>query len=322
MAPRPLRVINHHNPMQPYRVDYQPQLLEEAVLLAMRSHEDEPLFRWERDQIYVRFETEEREAAFQQLHLSWFDILRMGEPLQECFETWPLLREATQRCLIMKARTPKEAGAELYAAAEGFTAGNDAAPTLLIQLTPGLLHQPAALLAFLRHELLHVVDMLDPHFDYTPDFPTSYAGPAYDHLLRGRYAVLWDVIVEGRMLQHGWVPLSAREKQFSSFKRAFQGSEEKLAESFAHFFDRNSHTHHELVEFAQHPEKWLGREKPESSSRGRCAICHFPTFRLASASMLAQEVQARIQQDYPAWNATQLVCQQCADLYESRVDMA
>lgn len=308
--------FNPYMLMQPYRIDYQPQLIEEAVLLAMRGHEDERLFRRERDQIYERFEAEAREAAFQQVHRSWFEILKLQQPLVECFETWPILREASSRCMVMKARAPKEAGAELYRD----SAHANAEQIILIQITPALLTQPSASLAFLRHELLHVVDMLDPHFTYVPDLPKSNAGPAHDQLLQNRYAVLWDIIIDGRLHQRGWLPSSAREKHFANFKRAFLGEEEKLAHSFANFFDHNSHTHYELLAFAQHSERWLqANAVSTASSSSRCALCHFPTFHLLSAEELREEVKREIQTFFPAWHESQPICRQCVDLYEARL---
>jgi hypothetical protein len=194
--------------------------------------------------------------------------------------------------------------------------------TIVVQLTTELLSQSRLFLEFLRHEFLHIVDMLDPHFGYEPNFPQSGAGPAYDHFLQSRYGVLWDVTIDGRLHQRGWLPAAAREKHCANFKRAFQGADEKLAKSFAYFFDQNSHTHRELIEFAQHPEKWLTRETPITSSKGRCAICHFPTFQLLDSSELRADLVSKIQEHFPVWNGTEPVCQQCVDLYEAKFYMA
>jgi hypothetical protein len=130
--------------------------------------------------------------------------------------------------------------------------------------------------------------------------------------------VLWDIIIDGRLHQSGWLPASVREKHFANFKRTFQGSEEKLTQAFSYFFGQNSHTHHELVEFAQHPEKWLAGEKAETSSKGRCALCHFPTFQLIDPSELRAELIVKIQAYHLVWNGIAFICQQCADLYEAR----
>lgn len=302
-----------------YRIEFQPQLLEEAVLRAIGGHPDEKIFLGERDRLYENAPSADREKAFQHLHEKWFQRLGLANPLRQVLASWPILTEAASRCLLIKARSKKNLGVELYLAPEASGLTVRDRRTIVVQLTPELFSQAQSFLEFLRHEFLHVADMLDPDFGYEPDFPKTDAGPAYDHLLQSRYSVLWDITIDGRLQRQGWLPPAAREKHFALFKRAFQGAEEKLPEAFAFFFDHDSRTHRELMEFAQQPEKWLGGEKPESPCKGRCAICHFPTFQLIDSSKLRAELVNKIQEHFPAWDGTAPVCQQCVDLYEARV---
>lgn len=302
-----------------FHIEFQPQLLEEAILCAIAHHPDANEFWRERDRLYETPERDNRETAFQNLHEKWFQRLGLGNPLRQVLALWPILTEATGRCLLIKAHSKKSLGAELYLAPEASEPNARKRRTIVVQLTPEILSQPQLFLEFLRHEFLHLVDMLDPHFGYERDFPKSEAGPAYDHFLQSRYGVLWDVTIDGRLHQRGWLPRTAREKHFANFKRVFQGTEEKLAKVFAHFFDQNSHTHRELVEFAQHPEKWLAGETAETFSKGRCAICRFPTFQLIDSGTLRADLVSKIQEHFPAWNGADPVCRQCVDLYEARV---
>ena len=316
----PVYAVKNSNDMNPdFRIEFQPQLIEEAAARVMADHAEASLFWQAREQLYENTDGEAREAAFRNFYESWFNHLGLIAPLRQVFELWPILTTATSRCLLIRARAKKQLGAELYITAEEPGMNARERRTIVVQLTPELLAQPQLFLEFLRHEFLHLVDMLNPHFGYEPNFPKSDAGPAYDHFLQGRYGVLWDVTIDGRLCQRGWLPPTAREKHFVNFKRAFQGTDEKLAQTFAQFFDQNSHTHHELVEFARHPEKWLAGETVEISSKGRCAICHFPTFQLIDPSELAADLIAKIQEHYPDWNTTQLICQQCSDLYAARI---
>jgi hypothetical protein len=302
-----------------YRIEFQPQLLEEAVLRAIIRHPDERAFWRERNRLYENKESDDQEKAFQNLHEKWFQRLGLAKPLRQVLALWPILTEATNCCLLINARSKKNLGVELYLAPEASGLNMRERRTIVVQLTPELLAQSEAFLEFLRHEFLHIVDMLDPHFGYEPDFPKTDAGPAYDHFLQGRYGVLWDMTIDGRLQRQGWLPPAAREKHFALFKRAFQGSEEKLSEVFSLFYDQNSHTHRELMEFAQHPEKWLGGETAMVSSKGRCAICQFPTFQLLDSNKLRADLVSKIQENFPTWNGTGSVCQQCVDLYEMRV---
>ncbi|MBV6504758.1 MAG: hypothetical protein ILNGONEN_00310 [Syntrophorhabdaceae bacterium] len=301
-----------------YHIEFQPHLVEEAVVRAMANHPEARSFWREREQLYEKTDGEAREAAFRDFYESWFNRLSLLTPLQHVFELWPILTNATSRCLLILARAKKHLGAELYMTTAATSLQERDRRTIVVQLTPELLSQSRPFLEFLRHEFLHLVDMLDPHFGYEPNFPKSDAGPAYDHFLQGRYGVLWDITIDGRLYQSGWLPSAVREKHFANFKRTFQGAAEKLEKVFAHFFDQNSHTHHELVELARHPEKWLAGEMAETSSKGRCAICHFPTFRLLDSSALRADLVGKIQAYFPPWNGTEPICQQCVDLYEAR----
>jgi hypothetical protein len=302
-----------------FHIEFQPQLIEDAVARVMADHSTASRFWQEREQLYENTDGEAREAAFRNFYESWFNRLGLIAPLRQIFELWPILTAATSRCLLIRARAKKHLGAELYITAEEPGMNARERRTIVAQLTPELIAQPQLFLEFLRHEFLHIVDMLDPHFGYEPNFPKSDAGPAYDHFLQGRYGVLWDVTIDGRLHQRGWLPPAAREKHFAHFKRAFQGRDEKLAQTFAQFFDQNSHTHRELVEFARHPEKWLAGETAETSSKGRCAICHFPTFQLIESSVLRAGLVTKIQEHHTAWNGKEPICRQCVDLYEARV---
>lgn len=302
-----------------YCIEFQPQLLEDAVLRAIIHHPEERDFWWERDRLYENNESEDREKAFQHLHEKWLQRLGLANPLRQVLALWPILTEATNRCLLIKARSKKNLGAELYFTPTASGASVRERRTIVVQLTPELLAQSETFVEFLRHEFLHIVDMLDPHFGYEPNFPKTAAGPAYDHFLQGRYSVLWDMTIDGRLQRQGWLSPAAREQHFSLFKRAFQGSEEKLSEAFSFFFDHNSHTHRELMEFAQHPEKWLGGERATVSFKGRCALCHFPTFQLINPSELPADLAGKIQEHFSGWNGAEPICQQCVDLYEARV---
>lgn len=305
-----------------FRIEFQPQLHEDAVLRAITRHPEEKLFWRERNRLYELGESEGREQAFQRLHEQWFQRLGLANPLRQVIDFWPILTEATSRCLLLKARSHKSLGAELYLAPAPSEAEMRARRTIVVQLTPELLARSDALLQFLRHEFLHLVDMLDPQFGYTPDFPKTEDGPAHDHFLQSRYRVLWDITIDGRLQRQAWLPPGTRAHHFALFKRAFPGEETKLAETFAFFYDQDSHTHRELVEFAQHPENWLVTET-EIPSKGRCAICRFPTFHLIDpATGLPVYVAAIIQANFPGWNLHQPICRQCADLYETKFHAA
>ena len=302
----------------PFCFEMQPALIEDAVLRAISAHPQEQEFRKQRDRIYSENDDDKREQSFQRLHERWFEILGLGKPLHQVFEQWPLLKVSTRRCLLMKAQSRGEAGAELYIdpAAQGTTERDNR--TVIIQLTAEMLCSPQSLLRFLRHEMLHIVDMLDPSFGYEPTLPRSGLGPAYDHLLQQRYAVLWDITIDGRLHKNGWLPESVRDRHFAMFKRTFQGRDADWERVFSHFFDMEGHTHQELMSFAREPDERLGGATPRMSGAGRCSLCHFPSYQLIDSARYPTEMMIAIQKDYPTWRPTDPICQQCLDLYAAR----
>jgi hypothetical protein len=306
-----------------YRIEYQPRLIEEAVLRAIVGRADKRLFRKERDGVYGLADADEREEAFQKLHLQWFARLRLAAPLEEALACWPILKNETDKCLLTKAQSQKEIGADL------FVAQTPLQRMIVIRLTAELLTQPHELLPFLRHELMHIVDMLDPDFAYEPELPAcagrpkSAIGPTYDRLLRDRYRVLWDITIDGRLVQKGWLESNVKNRHWLNFQRTFSGPPSDLETIFSFFFNNQRPAHADLVSFAQSPESWFVNSTAARPCKGLCSICNFPAFQFVNPKTdLSQFTCDQIQKEIPDWQPDQPVCRQCADLYESRVLIA
>jgi hypothetical protein len=174
------------------------------------------------------------------------------------------------------------------------------------------------LLAFLRHELFHIADMLDPAFSYEPVLPAGDAGPTYDALLRERYRALWDTTINGRMHARGWLPDSERNRQLSEFALSFP----MLGDATSRIFDlfaQEPHSHPELVAFAQNPRMMLDHAVTAIQPGSRCALCGFPTYTFESCpERLDQAAMGEILKDFPQWRPADGLCKQCAELYRAR----
>lgn len=281
-----------------FRVEYDPHLVEEAVLRAVAGRPEEGTFRQGRDSLYGREDPDQREAAFRAFHGEWFLRLDLCRPLEQALAERPAIARGTQCCAVVRARSRKEEGAELFVSpdpAEGRAIG--------LQLRPESFLDPAFLLGLLRHELLHIADMLDPGFGYEPALPVAEEGLAR-RLAQDRYQALWDACIDGRLVQEGRAPGIVRQRRLQDFARVFPalGKEE-----FARFFDQPFHTHAELLDRALRPG--AGRE-------GRCPLCRLPTQVFEPRPEgLPPQVLARLRGDFSAWDPGQGLCRQCADLY-------
>jgi len=301
-----------------YRLDYHPLLIEEAVLIAVSGHPEEVHFRGERDRLYEMPQGQERECAFHDLHQNWFDRLGLSRPLREAFATWLILMESTSRVVLVKSRSKKDEGAELYQATEKSPGIERERRTILIRLRPEMLARPDDLLPFLRHELLHIVDLLDPGFGYRP-FSDGPLPSIADWSQRERYHLLWDITIDGRLNRMGLLEPSARVSDLVAFQRVFSVPAPELEASFSLFFDREGHTHDDLVSFSRFPERGLAGEDSESIGRGRCSLCQFPFEDLPAASgEPPPRVIEIIRALYPSWRPGEPVCPHCIDLLTSQ----
>ena len=302
-------------PESPLR--YDPGLVEEAVFLAAEGHPEAKRFHRERDRIYRINHPEERERAFNELHRGWFLQLGLADQIEEAVSEQPLLSSGVNSCLVARAPGKHEEGAELFVNLEEKLSDKERR-TVSIFLRSEFLLDPSALRTFLRHELMHITDMLDPGFGYEPQLPPGEGGPTHDRLLKERYRVLWDATIDGRMLRRGWASESLRAERLREFCDTFPMFGQKSQSLFSLFFDRDRHNHGELVAFILDPRALTGVPgTPQPGSR--CPLCGFPTHAFESEpERLPDELIIRITGDFPSWHPSHGLCAQCADIYRAR----
>jgi hypothetical protein len=318
-------------------IEYEPELVEEAVCLAVRGRSREGGFRRQRDRAYEVRDLEAREVAFRKLHGEWFERLDLGQPIVRALEEQPSIAAVTQGCRVGTARARQEEGAELFVRPATEGERDPERRWVVVRLRPETLSALDRLLQFLRHEFFHIADMLDPCFGYEPQLPPAAAGPAHEQLLRDRYRALWDAAIDGRLAGLGRAPHSVRAERLRDFVRTFPMLGARTGEAFARFFDGAACTHADLVGFAANPGAAAGcvlsdlrsASRPGSDSASpmapgphpgeRCPLCRFPTHAFEpDPASLPDDVVALIRHDFPAWDPGHGLCRQCADLYRSR----
>ncbi|OGK95613.1 MAG: hypothetical protein A3D33_08565 [Candidatus Rokubacteria bacterium RIFCSPHIGHO2_02_FULL_73_26] len=284
-------------------LEYEPRLVEGAVLLAVAGRAAERRFRAERDRFYRVADGAEREMGFDTFHAAWFARLALDRPFCEALEEQPAIVARCARWLVARARGRSDEAADLLVP-------HGARPTLLVRVTCETVAAPEALRLLLRRELLHVADMLDPRFAYAPGVPADVAGGPRERLVRENYRVLWNVYVDGRLARRGLVPASVRAERLREFTRAFAPLGDAAAAAFAPFFDENDRTHADLMAFAA--------RGPGAAPLPRCRLCELPGLTLSVDSALPAHTRAAIALDFPAWRPADGVCARCAELYASR----
>jgi hypothetical protein len=232
-------------PVSAERLDpeFDPRLVEDAVLEAVRGHPRARAFHAERDAVYPVADPESREAAFDALHARWFERLALDGPFREALAEQPAVAPRCGRWLVVRARARREEAADLLVAPAG-------RPSLLVRVLGQTVAVPQRLRLLLDRELLHVQDMLDPSFGYQPALPASVAGGPAERAVRDRYRVLWDVYADGRLARRGAVPASARRDREEEFARAFAHLGARAGAAFARVFGGLPLTHADLVALA------------------------------------------------------------------------
>lgn len=240
-----------------YRIEYESALMEEAALLAVKDRPENVIFRRERDPIYEILDTDRRESRFRELHRKWFDFLALSRPILQALAERPVLSSATRGCFVARVARQKDESAELFVSPEAGNTPKTEQPSIGILLRPVSFLDGDVLLDLLRHEFLHIVDMLDPTFHYTPAFSLDEDALVPETAIQERYRALWDASIDGRLIREGLVTPSRRDRRLADFAKVFGTLGTQTEEAFSYLFDRSGHTHPQLVAFARAPRKML-----------------------------------------------------------------
>lgn len=294
-------------------IEYEPGWVDEAVRRALAGNPAARLYHRDRERAYRDPDPESRVRAFEALDREWFERLGLARPLTQALAEYPLVLAGVRRIGVGRPPDRRHAGADLLvprlAAGEPMPAHGRA---LRILVAPESLLATDELLAFLRRELLHVADMLDPRFGYEPVLAAS-AGPTHERLLRDRYRCVWDVTVDGRLVRAGRLDPSVRVACARRVERAFPalGAAESAA-AVARFFDHPAPTHADIVAFVRQPGP------VERRLAGACALCAFPTTDAEpDPARLLAAAGSEIARDFPTWSPDEGCCRQCAELYRA-----
>lgn len=237
-------------------IECDPQLAEVALWAAIRGTAFEKAYLAEREACYQELDLELRSRAFSALDQDWFVRLDIAQvALQACSE-WPSIMSKVNRCILAPCLRPQEEGAELFGAHER-KAGLQEKPNLVIRIQPASLARPSHLQSLLRHELMHINDMLDPHFRYDPSLEQFHDELGIPNAIRERYRILWDMYIDGRIAHSGQLGPEARARRLREFKPLFRVLDIHTLDAFNSIFDADTLDHPTILAYARCPQSFL-----------------------------------------------------------------
>lgn len=295
------------------RLSYEEDFVEEAVLLCASGRDGTIAsllirrFHREREKLYEILDPDERNTAFFRLHLEWFREWGLEKRLTAPLKEFSVLPDALNILAFRKSRLKNEEGTELYVNEAGERTG-------VVSLQPLFLVTKTNLDAFLRHELMHLQDMVEPAFGYLPELPVSGPSLSQLRLARERYRLLWDVSIDGRLTLGGRNTVATKEQRWTEFTSAFAfWAESRQQEVFEALWTKPTPTHALLAELVSDPRQLQTAAGPRPGAS--CPLCGFPTFAWATPANLAEPMLSAIRSEFPHWTAEQGACARCSNIY-------
>ena len=181
---------------------WEPELLARVVsdeLEHMAAAGSEPLrlrYRAAAEPLYA-LAPSEREAAFWQLDLNTAHMLELEQPIVSELSAAKLTGLSISELLLTPASRQEDEGADLT---------SDEGPGhVTLRIRPSRFTDRDALVHFLRHELAHISDLLEPAFGYDGDRRIIDAISS-ETLARDRYRTLWCASIDVRLASRRKIP--------------------------------------------------------------------------------------------------------------------
>ncbi len=264
-------------------------------------------FSREREKLYDILDPDDRNNAFFRLHLAWFREWGIEKLLTDPLKEFPLLPPALKLLAFRKAHGKNDDGTELYVNEAGERSG-------VVAMRPERLERGPELAAFLRHELTHLQDMVDPAFGYLPDLPVSGPSLNQHRLARERYRLLWDVTIDGRLTRRSRDTIATKDQRWTEFAAGFAfWPEARQREVFDSLWTNPAPAHRILEELVCDPRQLQSTSGPRPGAP--CPLCGFPTFAWATVATLAEQALSAIRSEFPHWTPEQGACARCSDIY-------
>ncbi len=301
------------------RVDYEPNLIENAVFEAGRLDPKlEAEIHRATDPLYDLPDERKRNDRLQAVYITVSQRLKLDGVIPQLLAEHALIKQAVRQCIVREALRPNKEAAELHVKSNDDESGS-CTRIIIIHVCPHSLLNPAKFIARMRSDLLQIVDMIDERFGYRKESLTGRL--PRENLIRDRYRVLWAIYTEGRIAREGPRNDDTIKSLSGQFERVFSGYPAALLPGARRrVFKAENLTHPQLLEWAGSPEelfeqKSLRRGSGHAALGEPCPLCGFSTYDWFDLEADSHGITLAIQEDFPQWQPEKGLCRQCAEIY-------
>ena len=287
------------------------------------------------DPIYEIDDVSDREDEFDILYEQFFlNNLGYGNLIKEILEEFPSLNDKVSDIYINRDLMREEAN---LMKKDSDDTGN--LRKVKIKVRVETFDNTNELRKALRHELMHVKDMLDEDYGY--DIKVSALNVTEENFIRDRYKILWDIYIDSRLTKEGRETIENKDKRFAWFSGIYKKVPyPQRVVMFDNFWGKESMTHKEILDMstdmiktvavmggnASDTELEEGEQKETQRHGTPCPLCQFPTYKWATDLNFedenAKKLQKAIKVDFPNWGTQDGACERCAELYKFNIEEA
>ena len=305
---------------------YDQQLVDDIVYKGLAKHEmagDLEIYKEyheRRDAIY-ELEQEKRAKKFKELDNDFFSRLGYDVYVREIFDEYPDIEEVIEEVHVRRATTRQNEGSNVV----------DEGKKVIIRLYPELFIEGIEMRRVLRHELMHVSDMMNSKFAYDVNEEFS-PSPMEERIMRDRYRLFWDISVDGRLVNRGLETTATRKERKREFDSFFSKIPDETRELiFSKMWEAEEPmTHVRMVELSKDNNKVLALAAGSRSAEElieetkklgplpgtTCTLCGFPSFDWVEEAAEDEDIVKILKEDFPDWEPQDGVCSRCAEYYK------
>ena len=312
-------------------IEFDPMLSEEVVLYEINKREqmgDGGALEDYHERVDPLYGLPSRQKLkrIKDIHTEFFVDFGFEGIFKEILTEFPLIQDKIKKIYVIRAI--KEEVADLTTDDESQNEELAEQPnTILVKLSSESFSNVEHLGMVMKHELMHVQDMLDEEFGYKPFLPSL--PPLERTLVTDKYRVIWDIYIDTRLLRDGKKTVSNKDTYYREFKATYLNIPQlERAQVFEGLWAMETITHDEIVELAKDANKLLARftdRKEKIFLPGTpCPLCKFPTYHWMDSigERVDEKVIKGIQRDFPDWNPSNGACERCIEVYQAHASLS